>query len=336
MELRHLRYFVAIAEEKSVTRAAERLDMQQPPLSQQLRALEEELGFRLFDRRPKGVEITAAGAVFLEEARGLLAGVHRATERAARVAAGFGGSLSVGFTSSASMHRIAPEVIADFRRSYPGIHLSFEEGNASTLTQAVLKSTLDVAFVRAPVAQLPEVCCDKLFDEPMLIALASSHPLTRAASSATGIKLRALANEPFILVRRPGAPGMYANLIAACRSAGFTPHIAHEVGSMLTNLLLVAAGIGVTVVPASMREMHAELVTYLPLRGSRSLIAPMTLLSRRDERNPAVGSFLALAKSLYSISADRGGRPAPAMPRPGPSAPARNAGSARNRRRPQR
>ena len=132
----------------------------------------------------------------------------------------------------------------------------------------------------------------------MLIALASSHPLAGAASRATGIKLRELANEPFILVRRPGAPGMYANLIAACRLAGFTPYIAHEVGSMLTNLLLVAAGIGVTVVPASMREIHTELVTYLPLRGARAINAPMTLLSRRDERNPAVASFIALAKSL--------------------------------------
>src|SRR5215470_9150017 len=121
MELRHLRYFVAIAEEKSFTRAAKRLDMQQPPLSQQLRALEDELGFRLFDRRPKGVEITAAGAVFLEEAQGLLAGVRRASQRAARVAAGVGGTLSVGFTSSAATHRIAPDVIAEFRRKYPAI-----------------------------------------------------------------------------------------------------------------------------------------------------------------------------------------------------------------------
>jgi len=298
MELRHLRYFVAIAEEKSFTRAAQRLRMQQPPLSQQLRALEDELGFRLFDRRPKGVEITAAGAVFLEEARALLAGVVRASERAARVAAGFGGSLSIGFTSSAATHRIAPEVIAAFRKAYPGIHLTFEEGNASSLTQALVRATLDVALVRAVVAESPDVRSDKLFDERMLIAIASSHPLAPGASRRSGLSLRALANEPFILVRRPGAPGMYANLIAACRQAGFTPRIAHEVGSMLTNLLLVAAGIGVTVVPASMRELHAELVTYLPIRGSRALQAPMTLLSRRDGRNPAAASFVALTKKL--------------------------------------
>src|SRR5262249_5328943 len=115
MELRHLRYFVAVAEEKTFTRAAQRLHIEQPPLSQQIRSLEDELGFRLFERRPKGVETTAAGAVFLEEARALLAGVRRASERAALVAAGFGGSLSVGFTSSAAAHSAAPLAIAAFR-----------------------------------------------------------------------------------------------------------------------------------------------------------------------------------------------------------------------------
>jgi DNA-binding transcriptional LysR family regulator len=299
MELRHLRYLVAIAEEKSVTRAAARLGMQQPPLSQQLRCLEEEIGFRLFDRRPRGMQITAAGATFLEDALGLLAGVERAKERAARVAAGSAGTLSIGFTSSAATHRIAPEIIAAFRRSYPGIHLNFDDGNAATLTQAVLLSSLDIAFVRAPVAQSPDLVCDKLQDEPMLIALASSHPLARQkACPPAGLHLRVLADEPFILVRRPGAPGMYANLVAACQDAGFTPHIAHEVGSMLTNLVLVAAGVGVSIVPASMRGTHARRVTFLPLRRAHHLHAPITLLSRRQDDNPAVASFLAVARAV--------------------------------------
>ena len=132
----------------------------------------------------------------------------------------------------------------------------------------------------------------------MLVALASSHPLARKkACPASGLHLRLLADEPFILVRRPGAPGMYANLIAACRVAGFTPRIAHEVGSMLTNLVLVAAGVGVSIVPASMRDTHARLVTYLPLRRAHRLHAPMTLLSRRQDNNPAVASFLAVARA---------------------------------------
>jgi DNA-binding transcriptional LysR family regulator len=290
---------VAIAEERSVTRAAERLHMQQPPLSQQLRALENELRFALFDRHPKGVELTAAGAVFLDEARALLANLEQARQRGSRVAAGFEGSLSIGLTNSAAAHRFAPEMIAAYRRQYPGVHLSIDEGNAATLTEEVLQSTLQVAFVRAPVHEPPELRCDKLFDEPMLIALASSHPLAKVSGRRrAGLRLNDLANEPFILVRRPGAPGMYADLIAACRAAGFTPRIAHEVGSMITNLLLVAAGAGVTVVPASMRDTHAPLVTYLPTRGPHRLIAPMTLLSSRDTNNPAVASFVALARAM--------------------------------------
>ena len=301
MELRHLRYVVTIADEASVTRAAERLRMQQPPLSQQLRALEKELGFALFERRPKGVVPTSAGAVFIEEARGLLANAQRAKDRGARAAAGLDGTLVIGFTSSAATHRIAPELIAAYRSRYPGVQLTFSDGNAAQLTQAVLQSTLDIAFVRAPVSQAPEVRSDELIDEPMLVALPTSHPLARNGSSRRlALNLRTLAGEPFILVRRPGAPGMYANLVAACQAAGFIPRIAYEVESMLTNLLLVAAGIGITVVPASMRETHTELIAYFPLRGAKGLVAPMTLLSRHQSRNPAVANFLALVRNARS------------------------------------
>ena len=303
MELRHLRYVLAIAEEGTVTRAAKRLRMQQPPLSQQLRDLERELGFSLFDRSRKGVEPTAAGAVFLEEARRVLEQAERAKDRAAQTAAGIDGTLAIGFTSSAAMDRMAPDMVAAYRARYPHVQLSFSDGNAQTLTQAVLQWTLDVALVRAPVLAVPEIRCDKLLEESMLVALASSHPLARNASRRQrSLSLQALAREPFILVRRPGAPGMYANIVAACQAAGFVPHIAHEVESMLTNLLLVAAGVGVTVVPASMRGIHGELITYLGLRSSTPLVAPITLLSRHDTRNPAVGRFLALAKKKPGVS----------------------------------
>src|SRR5215471_15990256 len=148
MELRHLRYFVAIAEEGSVTRAAARLHMQQPPLSQQLRDLERELGFPLFDRSRKGVELTAAGAIFFDEAKGLLAHAQRAKDYAAHAATGLVGALTIGFTSSAAMGRIAPRIIAAYREHYPRVRLSFSDGNAAALTQAILQSALDIALVR--------------------------------------------------------------------------------------------------------------------------------------------------------------------------------------------
>jgi DNA-binding transcriptional LysR family regulator len=152
-------------------------------------------------------------------------------------------------------------------------------------------------LVRTPVLSAPEIRCDTLLEEPLLLALASSHPLARSASSRQrSLGLHALADEPFILVRRPGAPGMYANFVAACHAAGFVPRIAHEVESMLTNLLLVAAGVGLTVVPASMRGLHGDLIAYFRLRSEVPLTAPTTLLSRHDTRNPVLARFLALAK----------------------------------------
>lgn len=299
VELRHLRYFVAVAEEGSFTRAAARLHMQQPPLSQQLQALEGQLGMRLFDRLPRGVQLTAAGRAFLEDARAILASVSAAAARAARVAAGVEGRLTIGVASSAATHGIVPTVIAAFRETHPEVHIDFVEGNAASLTEALVAGRAHVALLRAPVERHPEVRFDKLLEEPMLAAVARSHPLAAraAARSRPWVTLRELGASPFILVRRPGAPGMYADLIAACEEAGFAARVAAEVGNMLTNILLVAASVGVSVVPASMRGIQGELVAYLPLRGAGRLVAPLTLVSRIDAGNPAVDAFRALARA---------------------------------------
>ena len=308
MELRHLRYFVAVAEEKSFTRAAARLRMRQPPLSQQIKMLEREIGVRLFERLPKGVELTAGGVVFLTDAQATLAGVERAAQKAVHAANGIEGALSVGFTSSVASHHVAPDIILRYSRSYPHVALTFHEGNAADLTEAIARGDLDVAVVRAPVAQPPNLLFHTLFNEEMLVALPLKHELVRKRKDAAsrGISLRALANEPFILVRRPGAPGMYANLIAACNRVGFSPRIAAEVGHMLTNIMLVAAGVGVSVVPASMRGTHAGLVAYCRLKDSPKLVAPVTLIHKQENTNPAVSRFVASTQRLAGLpSMDR-------------------------------
>jgi DNA-binding transcriptional LysR family regulator len=298
MELRHLRYFVAVAEEGNFTRAAARLHMQQPPLSQQLQALERELGVRLFNRLPRGVELTAAGAAFLEDSRSALAHVEASSQRARRVASGAIGTLSIGIATSAATQEIVPRVISEFRRRHPGVDLTFVEGNAATLSEAVLARRADVALVRAPVDRAASLRYEKILQEPLLAAIATSHPLvTRTKKGArTEIPLKALANESFILVRRPGAPGIYADLVTACGAAGFEPRIAAEVGNMLTNILLVAAGVGVSVVPASMRGIQSTLVSYLSLRGAGKLTAPLTLIHERGEANPSVARFVEIAR----------------------------------------
>jgi DNA-binding transcriptional LysR family regulator len=306
MELRHLRYFVAIAEEGSFTRAAARLGIQQPPLSQQLRALEGELGLALFRRHARGVDLTAAGESFLADARSLLAAADAAARRASRVAAGHVGALTIGLATSAAGHNLAPHAIREFRRRHPAVALTFIDGNAAALTEAVQERRVHVALVRAPVAQPEGLRQESLLEEPLLMAIAAKHAL--AARPRASIALADLRDEAFILVRRPGAPGMYGDLVAACRRAGFDPRIAAEVGNMFVNTMLVAAGVGVSVVPASMAQTYAREVAYLPIRGAPELVAPLTLVSREEESNPPALEFIALARELAGVAEKKRGR----------------------------
>ncbi len=295
MELRHLRYFVAVAEEGHFTRAAERLGMQQPPLSQQIRALEQELGFDLFKRHPKGADLTPGGAAFLAEARAILENVQQAAVRAGRVADGSAGTIAVGFTSSAAAHPLIPQIVRAYREAWPGVSLDFKEGNAAELTEAIAEGKLQLAFLRLPVSRPPGIVFQQLLEEEMLLVLPVGHPLlqNRRGDDMPAISLKSLRDERFILVRRHGAPGMYSNLIDACKRAGFTPQIAIEVDRMLTNISLVAAGAGISAVPASMRGFHPDSVVYCRIRdGVPGLSAPLTLATRDDDPPPAARHFL--------------------------------------------
>ena len=301
MELRHLRYFLMVAEEQHFTRAAERLNMQQPPLSHQIRLLEEELGFELFRRHPKGAALTAGGAVFVKEAQAILRGVEQASARAARAAQGFEGALAIGFTSSAAAHPLIPGVIRAYRDAYPNVHLDLREANAAELTEGIDRGKVNVAILRTPVSHPRGVSFFSLLEEEMLLILPVGHALVAGAHKGKMpvIDLKSLADEEFILVRRHGAPGMYSNLIEACEKAGFTLKIASEVERMLTNISLVAAGAGVSVVPASMKDFHRQSVVYCRIRNARpALMAPITLVSRQDGNSPAEKNFLDLAKAL--------------------------------------
>ena len=300
MELRHLRYFVAVAEQGTVTGAAARLGIQQPPLSQQIKALEAELSVKLFDRGPRGVELTVAGAAFLEDSRAILASADRAADKARRVAAGARGTVTVGFTRSITLHELAPRIIREFRRIHPEVSLEFREGNAAELTESVARDDVDVAFVHVPVARPPGLIFHRLLEEDVLVVLPMEHAIARRGvkKRVRAVSLTALANEPFILVRRPGAPGLYANLIAACIRRGFTPVIAAEVNSMLANIMLVASGVGVSVVPASMSGAHTDNVFYGTLHDVPELSAPITLVYKEGGANPAAQGFIAFSQSL--------------------------------------
>ncbi len=301
MELRQLRYFLVVAEEQHFTRAAERLNMQQPPLSHQIKLLEQELGFALFRRHPKGAALTAGGLAFRDEAAGILAGVERAGARAARAAHGHTGTLSVGFTSSAVAHPLIPAIMRAFRAAYPDVRLDISEGNAAELTEGVAGGKVNLALLRAPVSRPPGIAFLRLLEEPLLLILPIGHALAIPAADGAMplVSLAALAREEFILVRRSGASGMYADLLEACRHAGFVPKIALEVERMLTNISLVAAGAGVSVVPASMTGFHGDSVAYCRIAPTKpALVAPVTLAVRQASETPIERNFIDLARAL--------------------------------------
>jgi DNA-binding transcriptional LysR family regulator len=296
MELRHLRYFLAVAEERHMTRAAARLGLQQPPLSQQIRALEKELGTRLFTRHPHGMELTPAGEGFLEEARAVLSGVERATMRARAAAMGQRGRISIGLTTSASLHPGVARMLRAYTDGHASVALDLHASSAAGLTDALLRQDVQVAIIRAAVARPADLVFRELTRENMLVALPVDHHLVNRTATGENapVPLRALAGERLVLVRRHAAPGMYSNVLDACYKAGFEPVIVAEVEQMLISINLVAAGVGISLVPASIREVRQEGIAYCPILDAPSLIAPLTLVYRRGEARPIVTDFIEL------------------------------------------
>lgn len=306
MSLRRLHYFVTIAETGHLTRAAARLGLQQPPLTQQLRRLEAEVGTPLFVRSARGMALTPAGAALLPEARAALAAARRGAEAAVRAAQGVSGRLALGFATSAATHPLVPALIRRFAEQHPAIDLRVQEANAAALTTSLSQAAIDVALLRVPVATPEGVVALELLREPALLVLPAGHRLLGAwvpGQQGPALRLHQLAGERFILVRRGNAPGLYANLVAACARAGFAPHAPLEVDRMLSNVNLVAAGMGVSVVPASMRGFQAGQVAYCAILDQPPLEAPLTLL-RRTDASPTALRFEAMAREAAAPLTD--------------------------------
>jgi DNA-binding transcriptional LysR family regulator len=294
MELRHLRYFIAVAREGHVTRAAQKLRIQQPPLSQQIRALEREIDAPLFVRHPRGVGLTDAGRSFLADAEAILSAVDSATVRARRTARGETGRIAVGFTTSAPFHPLVARAIREFRRERPDVSFVLEENSSGDLLAALREERLDIAFIRSGVADLQGVTVHALLQEDMAAALPHRHRLARQPR----LGLRDLAAEQFILYRRPDGRGLYDVIIAACTEAGFSPHVGQEAPRIVSTLNLVAAGLGITIVPASLSRLPLEGVTYRPLTGRPAIKVPLNLACRHDERSAATLAFIERVRRL--------------------------------------
>jgi DNA-binding transcriptional LysR family regulator len=283
MELRHLRYFLYVAEEMHFGRAALRLGISQPPLSQQIRALEEELGVRLFDRTSRRVRLTDAGRLFEPEARQTLAQADRATQIARRAQHGEVGLLTLGFTTSAPFVPRIARALFSFRQRYPDVELGLRElGNEEQMVD-VHNGGLDLGVVRD--FKTPDVpagmVAQRLLTEDMVLALRDDHPLAVRASDPS---IGDLAGEPMVLYGAPSAAGFNEHFFALCKREGFAPKIAHEAQSLATLLGLVSAGFGPTIVARSMARLHVdnvvdrtfdtEFTTSLWLIHSESLSAP--------------------------------------------------------------
>ena len=295
MELRHLRYFIAVAEEGHVTRAAERLGMLQPPLSQRIKAIERELDVQLFYRQARGVQLTDAGRAFLINARAVLAQLDRTFETTRRTARGEEGQISVGIVPTSAFHPFVPRAIREFREAYPLVSLRLEERLGEELLGMLRNEQIDAAFTRTRVADPGGLTISPLLQESMVVALPSAHELVRDGADQQALALKDLARETFVFYRSVGA-GLREVSISACRSAGFTPRIGQEAPRVMSALSFVAVGLGISLVPASLQHTYMDGVVYRRLKGSVQPTAPLDLATRRADPSAAVRNFVTLVK----------------------------------------
>lgn len=290
MELRHLRYFIAVAEELHFGRAAQVLGISQPPLSQQIQALEQEVGARLFERTNRRVELSEAGRLFLQEARLVLAQVDKAADVARRAQSGELGELKIGFTSSAPFNSSIPQAIFAFRQAFPAVHLNLQEMSSTEVAESLVDESIQVGLMR-PLPLPDSLSVVELMREPLVAVLNAGHPLVEG--SERGLHLAQLAQEPFVFFPRTYGSGLYAQLLNLARDAGFSPHFAQEAGEAMTIIGLVAAGLGVSVLPASYQRIRIDGVVYRTLLDPEAMTA-VWLVQRKGVQTPMAKGFVEL------------------------------------------
>jgi DNA-binding transcriptional LysR family regulator len=289
MELRHLRYFVAVGEEQHYGRAALRLRVVQPALSRQIQDLEEDVGFKLFERLPRGVKLSAAGKLFLEDARRILQEVNEATARAERVARGQSGTLRVGFTESASWRGVVPESFRRFREMRPDAELQLQPLPSLVQLEAVRSGRLDAGFVFNMPKADPELDGRPVAILRIELAAPRGHPLTKLKQ----VRLRDLASTSFIWFPRREAPALYDRLMRECFRGGLkSPRIVQEGKDEATILSLVATGLGVGWVLDTSRWRRPKSVVILSV-VDMDVPQELSLVWRKDNRSPLLASFVA-------------------------------------------
>ncbi len=291
IELRHLRYFAAVAEELHFGRAAEKLGIAQPPLSQQIKSMEELIGYPLFERKPR-VRLTPVGEALLEVARRTLGQVEEGLEMVRRAGRGEVGKVTVGFAAS-TLTTVLPEILRNFREQYPGVELRLRELSSAAQAAALADGSIDVGFLREAVTHGTDLICERILREEFMTVLPPGHPLAERRE----VPLTELAGEPFVHFPRAVAPTLFDQIAAACRRAGFRPRVVQEAQEWLTILGLVEAGLGVSLVPASFRRLRWGDVQYRPL-GTPREFTEVFVCRPTAPVVPAVVQLIGIARSI--------------------------------------
>ncbi|MET0794819.1 MAG: LysR substrate-binding domain-containing protein [Polyangiaceae bacterium] len=299
MELRHLRYFVAVAEELHFGRAAARLHIQQPPLSRQIQLLEAELGFPLFERSRRRVELTPAGSALLGRTRQVFDALDVAVHDARSASEGQSGRLVIAYPSSLAYSGLT-ELLRAFRTRFPSVELTLRELPPGDQIDALKAGSLDVGFVRTSLDD-PALVAELVRREALMIVLPDDHPL----ASRRTIPLAALAQEPFVMFPRARGPAFFDQLMALCSAAGFTPRIVQE-APQLDIISMVAAGFGVSIMPSSMRNFRRPGLSFRAIVGAPEV--ELLIVWRHQNLSPALHKFVDLVR-VHGVQRERVSRP---------------------------
>jgi len=294
MELRQLHYFISVAKELHFGRAAERLGMTQPPLSQQIKALEQDLGVRLFHRTNRRVELTEAGHAFQQDVEQVLEQIALAVSHAQHIHRGQSGVLRLGLTVSAAFTEVFAHAVMTFRQTHANVELSLQEASSAVQIEALLDRRLDIGMLR-PVPLPEELEAIELLREPLIIVMPVNHPAARGAPDAP-IRLEVLADEDFVTFPSGGGIALERHINELCALAGFVPRIRQEAKQASTQIALVAAGLGVAIIPALQQRIHFPSVTYRSIANEQAHTA-VWMVFRRWQQNTLMRDFIELVKS---------------------------------------
>ncbi|HJW04753.1 MAG TPA: LysR substrate-binding domain-containing protein [Azospira sp.] len=292
MDLRHLKYFIAVAEELNIGRAALRLHISQPPLTRQIQQLEEELGVQLLIRTPRGVELTQAGEMFLEEARNVRSIVEQAIERTRRAGQGKLGRLDIGIFGTGILGAI-PQLLHLFRYTHPDVRVVLHTMSKDEQIEALRQKRITIGFNRM-IAPLPDMTNELILREPLYLAVNETHPLSQQQS----VSIKELEKYPLVLFPTGARPNFVDRVIELCRNMGFTPDISQIVGDAVTGVALVAGGFGISVVPQSAITLKLPGVVYRPFHDSLSATVDLSCIYRTEDQSAILQAFLAVIRTF--------------------------------------